>query len=415
MLGCSWRWWSVFRYLWIAVLLSLSACGGSGGASSPTAQRGDLVSVASPTFIAIPAVNAYIAVLAGLGVNTSVLNTTRYSVSLNRVVYKTVTPDGRLIDASGVVAYPTKTPGAQSPVVSYQHGTIFLDAEVPSLAATPDPVLVAMAGTGFVVVMPDYVGYTASTAEVHPYTHAQGTAVAVVDLLRATRRLLANNNVATNDQLFLTGYSEGGYATLATQQEIEQRLAGEFSITASMPAAGPYDISATAQYLVGLATNPNPQYLGFVIRAYDHWYNWNRIDDIFQSPYSTVVATYYDGNHSGAETRNALTTDSTLLFAGTFRSDFLGSGEMALKADMARNDIYDWAPVAPTRLFHGEDDTVVPYFNTANAASAMALAGATSVTVVNCTTPAPPRDHSECVPDYLSQMFAWFVPLAINL
>jgi dienelactone hydrolase len=413
------------RCPWVALLLLLSSCGGSGGSSAPgttptpgpTAQRGDLVSVTASTAIEVAVVDAYITVLADVyGVDTSALSGTRYRVSLNRVVYKTVTPDGRVIDASGVVAYPLKPAGARSPLLSYQHGTIFLDAEAPSVAADPDPVLVAMAGSGFVVVMPDYVGYAAATNEVHTYIHAQGLAAAVVDLLRAARRVLANNNVATNSQLFLTGYSEGGYATLAAQKEMEQNLAREFSVTASMPAAGPYEVSATAQHLIGLASNPYPEFLSFVVRAYDHWYGWNRINDIFQSPYNTVVATYYDGNHSAAATHAALSSDSTVLFNSGFRSAFLGGGEGTLKADMARNDIHRWAPVTPTRLFHGQDDVVVPYFNATNAATAMTQAGATSVAVLDCTTPAPqPRGHDACVWDYLSQMIGWFVPLAANL
>jgi predicted esterase len=273
-----------------------------------------------------------------------------------------------------------------------------------------------LAGSGFIVAMPDYTGYVASTNEIHTYVHAQGLAAATVDMLRAARRLLANNNVVTNGQLFLTGYSEGGYATLAAQKEMEQNLPAEFPVTASMPAAGPYDMSGTARHMVGLATNPYPEFIGFVFKAYDHWYGWNRLNDIFQSPYNTVVATYYDGSQSGGAIRSALTTNSAILFNTAFRTSFLGSGEAAIKTDFAKNDIYNWAPSTPTRLFHGQDDDVVPYFNATTAQAVMTLAGSSSVTVQACTTVAPIlRGHSECVWDYLSQVIGWFVPLASNL
>jgi pimeloyl-ACP methyl ester carboxylesterase len=406
--------------IWIITLsLLISGCGGSGEPAAPvgTAQRGDLVSITSATTIGVTDVNAYILTLAALGVDTGALNGTTYAVSLHRIVYKTLAPDGRLIDASGVVAYPVKTAGASSPLLSFQHGTIFSDADAPSSGTNSDAALMALAGSGFIVAMPDYIGYVASTAEIHTYVHARGLAASIVDMLRATRQLLASNHVATNGQLFLTGYSEGGYATLAAQKEMEQNLPVEFPITASLPAAGPYDMLGTALYMVGLATNPNPEFVGFVFKAYDHWHGWNRLNDIFQSPYNTVVATYYDGSQNGGAIHAALTTDSSALFATTFRSDFLGGGETAIRADFAGNDIYNWAPVTPTRLFHGEDDDVVPYFNASNAASAMAAAGSTAVTLVNCTTPLPiiPRGHTECVWDYLGQMFGWFVPLASNL
>ena len=376
---------------WVVALLLLAGCGGSGSSPAPP-QRGDLVSITSTTSIDVAAVNAYIAALAALGVNTSALSGTKYGVSLHRIVYRTITPDGRSINASGVLAYPLKVAGASSPMLSYQHGTIFQDIDAPSVATNGDPVLVALAGSGFIVAMPDYTGYAASTVEIHTYMHAQGLAAATVDMLRAARRLLANNSVATNGQLFLTGYSEGGYVTLAAQKEMEQNLPAEFPITASMPAAGPYDMSATARHMVGLTTNPYPVFIGFIFKAYDHWYGWNRLNDIFKPPYNTVVATYYDGSRTGGAISGALTTNSADLFSTTFRTGFLGSGEAAIKADFAKNDIYNWAPSRPTRLFHGQADDVVPYFNATTAQAAMTLAGSTSVTVQACTTvpPIPP-------------------------
>ena len=407
-------WRTGFVVLWLLI----PGCGGSSEPADPgtTAQRGDLVSITSSTSFGVTEVNAYIAALAVLGVDISALNGTTYGVSLHRIVYKTLTPDGRLIDASGVVAYPVKTGGASSPLLSFQHGTLFPDSDAPSAGTNTDAALMALAGSGFIVAMPDYIGYVASTAEIHTYVHARGLAASIVDMLRATRQLLASNHVTTNGQLFLTGYSEGGYATLAAQKEMEQNLPVEFPITASLPAAGPYDMLGTALYMVGLATNPYPEFIGFVFKAYDHWHGWNRLNDIFQSPYNTVVATYYDGSQNGGAIHAALTTDSSALFVTTFRNDFLGGGETAIRADFASNDIYNWAPVTPTRLFHGEDDDVVPYFNASNAASAMAAAGSTAVTLVNCTTSMPiPRGHAECVWDYLGQMFGWFVPLASNL
>jgi len=404
--------------IWILVLLLLAGCGGSGGPgeAGSTPQRGDLVTITSSKSYGLALVNAYILALASSGVDISALTGSTYGVTLHCIVYKTLTLDGRLINASGVMAYPLKFGGASSPMLSFQHGTIFSDSDAPSSGSNTDAALIALAGSGFVVAMPDYIGYVASTSEIHTYVHAQGLAASVVDMLRATRQLLADYNVATNGQLFLTGYSEGGYATLAAQKEMEQNLPAEFPITASMPAAGPYDMLGTAQYMVELATNPNPEYVGFVFKAYDHWYGWNRLNDIFQPPYNTVVATYFDGSQSGGAIHAALTTDTSALFDTTFRNSFLGGGETAIESDFAKNDIYDWPPSTPTRLFHGQDDDVVPYFNASTAATAMANAGSTTVTLVNCTTPAPiPRGHAECVLDYLSQMFGWFFPLALNL
>jgi len=398
----------------------ITGCGVSSGSSSPAppATRGTLVSITSSVSYDANTIDNYILALGTYyGLNTSVLPATKHGITIQRIVYKTVTPDGRLIDASGVMAFPNdKAAGSSSPMFSYQHGTIFQDSQAPSLSFSPDPVLMVMAGSGFAVALPDYVGYATSTGEIHPFVIAENLAAATVDMLRATRQLLSNQAILTNGQLFLAGYSEGGYATLATQKEIEQNLSSEFTITASMPGAGPYDMSGTAQSLVGLATNPYPEFLGFVFKAYDHWYGWDSINSAFQSPYNTVIATGFDGSMSETNLHAALSTDSATLFNSTFRNDFLGSGQAAIKADLAKNDIYDWAPNTPTHLFHGVDDTIVPYANTTNASTAMAAAGSTSVTVVNCTTVAPtPRGHTECFWDYVNQGLGWMVPMALNL
>jgi len=408
-----------FRLCFGMVLLLLASCGGGGGSSGSTgvaAQRGDLVTVASSATLDPATVRFYIDALATYAVNIAPLRRSPYPVVLSVVVYKTITPDGRLIDASGLLAYPVKVPGQASPMLSFQHGTIFQDQDAPSISSSYDAALVALAGSGFVVAAPDYTGYASSTGEIHPYVHAAGLSASIVDMLRATRRVLGNNGVSANGQLFLTGYSEGGYATLAAQKEIEQRHRGEFTVTASMPAAGPYNMSATATYMVGLDSNPYPEFLGFVFKSYDHWYRWGRLGGIFQSPYDVIVDTYYDGSQSGGGIHAALPADATTLFGPDFRAAFLGSGETAVKRDIARNDIHAWTATAPTRLFHGADDTIVPYFNAIDAQAGMTAANSSSVTVVDCTTPAPiPRGHAECVWDYLTQVFDWFLPLASDL
>ena len=406
---------SIYSRCALFILMLLSGCACLDKADNLTEKRGTLVRISSSPSLDVNAVNIAISVLhTGYGANTSVLPGNRYAVAIQRIVYKTLTPDGRLIDVSGVVALPLKPAGKSSPLISYQHPTILQDGYAPSTFA--DPVMISLAGSGFIVAMPDYIGYATSTTELHPYLHAQSLAGTTVDMLRAARQLLAQKNISDNGQLFLMGYSEGGYATLATQKEMEQHLAAEFPLVASMPGAGPYDISGTARYSVGLASNPVPELLGFFFKAYDFWYGWNSINSIYKAPYNTVIATGYDGSIEQATLRAALSSDSATLFNSTFRSGFLGGGESAIKADIAKNDIYNWAPITPTHLFHGQDDTIAPYANSTTAFAAMTKAGSTSVVVINCTTPAGVRrDHFECFGDYLSQEFAWFVPLAFNL
>ena len=53
-----------------------------------------------------------------------------YEVANHRLIYLTLDGRGRTVTASGLVSVPVKATGARSPVISYQHGTTFKDADI---------------------------------------------------------------------------------------------------------------------------------------------------------------------------------------------------------------------------------------------------------------------------------------------
>ena len=146
----------------------------------------------------------------------------RYSVVAYRIEYLTSDADGKEVRASGLVSVPQKPAGARSPVLSYQHGTIFRDAEAPSNNAVASEVAVVLASLGYIVLAPDYVGFGASRGTPHPYLLARPAAAATVDFLTAARTWRGQAQVADNGQLFLTGYSEGGYVTMAAHRALQE-------------------------------------------------------------------------------------------------------------------------------------------------------------------------------------------------
>ena len=72
----------------------------------------------------------------------------RYSVVSWRLEYTTLDANGSEVRASGLISVPQKPAGSASPVLSYQHGTIFRDAEAPSNNAVPGQVAVVLASLG---------------------------------------------------------------------------------------------------------------------------------------------------------------------------------------------------------------------------------------------------------------------------
>ena len=299
----------------------------------------------------------------------------QHPIKVYRLTYRTRTPEGTETTASGAVLVPV-APDAL-PVLSYQHGTLEprSETQAPSYYAPGSDVwsvVSVLASTGYVVSAPDYLGYGASKALPHPYEHAASLASASADMLRATREFCQQQQVRVNQQNFLLGYSEGGYATLALHKLLEEQYATTLPVTASAPGAGAYHKTAFARYILG-ATQPL-SFLGsyvWVLRTYDRLSGLNRPRSFYyQEPYATRLQT---------DPFAAVPSQQAQLFAPAFRQAVLSNADAPLAAALARNDLHDWKPRAPLALFHGTADDYVPFFNSQDAYDAMHKRGATQV------------------------------------
>jgi pimeloyl-ACP methyl ester carboxylesterase len=395
---------SLTSFLFIAAL-TLTAC----GTDNQTADaRGDVV---SGTLVATHSSEDINALFTGSGLFAD--KTAVYDVAAYKIVYKTVDTSGNIIDASGLLTIPQKAADAKSPLLSYQHGTKFLDADVPSNNYGVRAEAVVAASFGYVASAPDYIGYGASRGMIHPHGHAESLATATIDMLRASKHFLSKHDIATNGQLFLGGHSEGGYATIATEKMMQEQYADEFNVTAATAGAGAYDRSHTVAAMLQSATMPQPATVGFDVKSYDTVYGLNRIDDFIQAPYVDVINTYYDGSKSKDEINSHLTFNTAELFNAKFLADFNGDGETALKQLIAQNDIYDWAPAVPTRLFHGKDDVNAPFFNSVTAVNGMKANGAPDVELVVCQE--TPANHQTCRFPYFVYSLDFFAQYASDL
>ncbi|MEO5671683.1 MAG: lipase family protein, partial [Ramlibacter sp.] len=110
-------------------------------------------------------------------------------------------------------------------------------------AATEGLTLAALFAThGYIVVAPNYAGYDSSPLGYHPFLNAQQEAAEMMDALTAAKAALPalTPRVTASAKLFLTGYSQGGHAAMATQRAMQQ--AG-IPVTASAPMSGPYALA----------------------------------------------------------------------------------------------------------------------------------------------------------------------------
>ena len=296
------------------------------------------------------------------------------AITVYKVVYKTKNTDGTEVQASGALIVPTVT-GAL-PMLSLQHGTIRTDDDAPSNngAGSDTYSFGALFGSyGYIVSLPDYIGYGASKSLPHTYEHRNGLATASLDMLRASREFLTQNKINWDKRLYLSGYSEGGYATMSLHKKMQEEAAGEFNLRASSIGAGAYDKTSFMKFVVNTAATTRPDYNSLYIwtlLTYDRIYGLNRpMSYYFKEPYATQIQAQRE-NASVSVSLNQIFTDGFKQAVNT------GSDALFVKA-VADNDVFDWKPAVPVQLYHGRADLLVPIFNTQNAEAAMKKRGAT--------------------------------------
>lgn len=318
----------------------------------------------------------------------------QHGVEAWKVVYATPDPHQRPTRASALVVWPT---GATTPrpLASYQHGTVLRRDDVPSRLNEEGNVGLILAGTGYLAVLPDYLGLGDSPG-FHPYHHARSEATAVVDALRAARALIAEHGLTWNRQLFLIGYSQGGHATAAAQREIQRHHADEFVVTASAPGAGAYDMSGvTAGSFLSDDPQPSPYYFPYLLAAYVEVYDIApSLADLLREPYDRLVPPLLDGGHDGGALDAILPDRPVDILRPEVLDAFLRDPAHPLRAALRENDLHTgWVPEAPTRLYHCRGDRDVPFANSQVALDTFTAAGARSVTLID---PLPAADHGGC-------------------
>ena len=304
----------------------------------------------------------------------------RYSVSSYRLNYVTTDKNGAKVTASGLVSVPVKAAGARSPVLSYQHASTFRNNQAPSIKVEAVEPPLVLASLGYIVVSPDYVGFGASDGVEHPYLTASPSSRAVIDMLSAAQTWRRQAGVADNGQLFLAGYSEGGYATMAAHRAIHQQ-GGELKtqLQAAVPGAGPYDVQETLDEQLDRVRKLFPP-LALLIDP-DH------LSDASESVRNEVRRLLL---------RQMVPEDGDVRYQTLFMDRFLADDKAGIAAEHSVH--LGWAPSVPVYLFHGRGDLTVPYSAAESARDTLRAAGATDVTLTDCTT--PKFGHLDCVPEY---------------
>ncbi|WP_040505903.1 alpha/beta fold hydrolase [Limnohabitans sp. Rim28] len=292
-------------------------------------------------------------------------------VSLN---YVTPGAKGESSNASGVLLLPTGAGcTAAAPLVAYAKGT---DVQKTRTLANPADsetgLLAAMyAGQGYAVVATDYLGFAKSNYSFHPYLHADSQATSVIDSIRAARNAVASQGGSLNGKVMLTGYSQGGHASMAAHRAIEKDLASEINVVAGAHLAGPYNLSGSMKLPDAIAGYQF--FVPYLVTAWQKIYGnlYSDVKTAFKAPYAEWVE-----NLLPSPTLNYTTLVTTgklpgingetpnqardALFQPAFSSDILTNPNNATFLAAKKNDLLDWSPKSRTMLCSGSGDPTVP-------------------------------------------------------
>ena len=307
-----------------------------------------------------------------------------FEVDVHRVIYTTPDVDGVTpTTASGLIFIPTGDT-CEMPLMAYLHGTKVKKDETFYFLQGEWFLGVLTASTGYVMCLPDYLGLGASPG-IHPYQHARSEATASVDILRSARIICAQENRRLNDQLFLVGYSQGGHSVLATHRMIQEELSDEFTVTASAPGSGPYDMSGSQLDMVA-SFDPyaQPGYLPYLIQSYQHVYGnmYSTLQEIYVPPYDQTLPPLLDGSYDMGALNAAMPPVPRDIFQQAYQDEFFSDPQHPAQVNLRDNDVYEWVPQAPIMFNYCRSDEEVTYLNTMVAADYMMANGATDIQVI---------------------------------
>ncbi len=285
-----------------------------------------------------------------------------YGVSLYTITYNT-TYKGENIKASGLVAFPETINNV--PILNFNHGTTSLHRDAPTEDLFQYSFFSNAASAGYIFVIPDYLGFGISDDILHPYYRSDITGSTIVDMLRATKELAEIEGYNFNGDVFLSGYSEGGFATMSAHRTLEENNSYGLNLVASAPAAGGYDMTGMLNYFLSLGTYHQPYYLAYVALSYKTSYDWGlQLSDIFNEPYASLIPQYFNGQYSGGEINSVLSYSINLLLNENFRNNFYTDPSLNVVVEaFEENSFNQWVPKTKMLMYHGTADITVPYQN----------------------------------------------------
>ncbi len=318
----------------------------------------------------------------------------RNAVDMYEVTYKGLWLDSTFIIAKGVLYVPkTETPSAE---MVYDHGTRIGLNQSYGIQDLEQVVCMMHAVDNYIAIFPFYYGFAGGEKE-HVYQDSWTEAMATIYMIKACREIYPQIGRSTSGQLFLTGYSQGGHASMATHKMLESGAFDEIKLTASSPMSGAYDMTGE-QAKTMFRKYTQPHYLPYLILSYQYAYNlWQGdVYDVFKEPYKTKMREVFaqprtkdfgDVNAMLPKIPGEMIVDSVV-------ERFTSDPTFPFTCKLKENCLTNWVPKAPMQLCACYGDDEVMYQNTEVAYAAMSA----KTKVVHKRVFGKHLSHNPCAP-----------------
>lgn len=283
----------------------------------------------------------------------------RNAVKLYRVTYPSVIPEhgNKPTLTSGLLAIPDTT-DKSLPMVSYQHGTVYGKHQVPSFPEeSPETQLMIaqFAGQGYLLIGADYFGLGIS-GEPEGYMVKGSHQQATYDMINASRQVLAQMRLA-DTRLFLAGWSQGGFVTMALLEKLEGI---GMKVQGTATASAPLDVFALLNGFLSFPRKFDANWLNSIVIlssfAYENYYG------IPGLAHSVLTDEYYDVAKKAYDRQPFNPADIPQDLHKLIRPEYFNAQYFANSAYgrlIASAQAYRWVIASPVHNYYGESDEAI--------------------------------------------------------
>ncbi len=303
-------------------------------------------------------------------------------VTYYSITYRTIY-EGKQINSRGLLLLPDNIDSAY--LIAYHHGThipINLSAFYQSKFETPSNyngetdnfletrnIALAWASAGFVVFLPDYIGFGMTMEKEHPYLAYNELFKCNIDGFLAVKQFLLEQGIPYDNRIFLAGWSQGGGACLSSHKFIQEQYASDFTVVASSGLAGPYNFKG---FVDSILVNKDEELITNNIFSWG-LYSLNKFNPELKRPTDQLYSYPVYDQYSAIFTPSKIPSET---FRQYFLQHIIDGSDVTMNQVIERNTFSSgWTPVGKVFLHHGDSDQIVYYFNSVDALNGLGAAG----------------------------------------